>query len=64
MGNYFCIFVGDLVPHHKALLLNAFLCGTKDEDHLLRASALSNLAEVCKVVGNKLGTIVTEVRIS
>jgi hypothetical protein len=46
---------------YKAILLNTFLFGTKDEDHLIRASSLSNLGEVCRVLNYKLGTIVTEV---
>lgn len=53
-----------MVPKYKSLLLNTFLVGTKDEDHLIRASSLSNLGEVCRVLGYKLGTIVTEVSIS
>ncbi|XP_045470680.1 transport and Golgi organization protein 6 [Harmonia axyridis] len=53
--------LGDMAPHYKALLLNTFLCGTKDEDHLVRASSLSNLGEICKVLGYKLGSIVTEI---
>jgi hypothetical protein len=47
---------------YKAILLNTFLFGTKDEDNLIRASSLSNLGEVCRVLNYKLGTIVTEVR--
>lgn len=54
-------FVGDMAPKYKTLLLNAFLAGTKDDDHLIRASSLSNLGEVCRVLGYKLGSIVNEV---
>lgn len=50
-----------MCPKYKDILLNTFLSGAKDEDHLIRASSLSNLAEVCEVLGYKLGTIVTEV---
>lgn len=46
---------------YKALLLNTLLSGTKDDDHLIRASSLSSLGEVCRVLNYKLGTIVTEV---
>ncbi|XP_044750977.1 uncharacterized protein LOC123311212 [Coccinella septempunctata] len=53
--------LGEMAPHYKALLLNTFLCGTKDEDHFVRTSALSNLGEICKVLGYKLGSIVTEI---
>ena len=46
---------------YKTVLLNTFLSATKDDDHFIRASSLSNLGEVCRVLGYKLGTIVTEV---
>lgn len=50
-----------MTPKYKSLLLNAFLVGAKDDDHLIRASSLSNLAEVCRILGYKLGSIVSEV---
>ncbi|XP_030757835.1 transport and Golgi organization protein 6 homolog [Sitophilus oryzae] len=53
--------LGEMAPKYKSLLLNTFLSGTKDEDHLVRASALSNLGEICRVLGYKLGSVVTEV---
>ncbi|XP_018576104.1 transport and Golgi organization protein 6 homolog [Anoplophora glabripennis] len=53
--------LGDMAPKYKPLLLNTFLMGAKDEDDLIRASSLSNLGEICRVLGYKLGTIVTEV---
>ncbi|KAJ8960949.1 hypothetical protein NQ318_020250 [Aromia moschata] len=53
--------LGDMAPKYKSLLLNTFLIGTKDDDHLMRASSLSNLGEICRVLGYKLGTIITEV---
>ncbi|EFA04066.1 transport and Golgi organization protein 6 [Tribolium castaneum] len=53
--------LGEMAPKYKAVLLNTFLSGTKDDDHLIRASSLSNLGEVCRVLNYKLGTIVTEV---
>jgi hypothetical protein len=55
------VFAGDLVPPYKAMLLNAFLVGTKDSDHLVRASSLSNLGEICKALGFRIGPIVREV---
>jgi hypothetical protein len=59
---YICFaFAGDLVPPYKAMLLNAFLFGTKDSDHLVRASSLSNLGEICKALGFRIGPVVTEV---
>ncbi|KAI4464180.1 transport and golgi organization protein 6 family member [Holotrichia oblita] len=55
--------LGETAPKYKSLLLNTFLLGTKDEDHLIRASSLSNLGEVCRVLGYKLGTIIVEILI-
>lgn len=61
-ANWSYFFVsGALAIKYKALLLNTFLVGSKDDDNLIRASSLSNLGEVCKVLGYKLGSIVTEV---
>ena len=61
---YICfMFAGDLVPPYKAMLLNAFLVGTKDSDHFVRASSLSNLGEVCKALGFRIGPVVSEVSI-
>lgn len=51
-----------MAPKYKPLLLNTFLNGTKDDDGLIRASSLSNLGEICRILGYKLGTIATEVK--
>ncbi|XP_060518577.1 transport and Golgi organization protein 6 homolog isoform X2 [Cylas formicarius] len=51
----------EMAPKYKALLLNTFLNVSKHEDYLVRASSLSNLGEVCRVLGYKLGTMVTEI---
>ncbi|KAG8271599.1 Transport and Golgi organization protein 6, variant 2 [Homalodisca vitripennis] len=53
--------LGELVPVYKTELINAFLCGTRDEDFLVRASSLSNLGELCRVLGFRVGPIVAEV---
>lgn len=60
----FIFLVGDTATKYKTLLLNTFLNGIRDEDHLIRTSSLSNLGEICRVLGYKLGTIVNEVRAS
>lgn len=46
---------------HKSLLINGFLCGTRDDDTMVRASSLSCLGELCKVLGFRLGHALTEV---
>ncbi|KAH1010003.1 transport and Golgi organization protein 6 homolog [Dendroctonus ponderosae] len=53
--------LGEMAPRYKAVLLNAFLVGTKDDDPLVRASSLSNLGEICRVLGFKLGSIISEI---
>ncbi|GJQ84697.1 hypothetical protein Trydic_g12716 [Trypoxylus dichotomus] len=53
--------LGEMAPKYKSLLLNTFLVGAKDEDEMIRASSLSNLGEICRVLGYKLGNIVAEV---
>lgn len=47
---------------HKTILLNTMLCASRDNDPLIRASALSNLAEIALVINYKMGTIIYEVR--
>ncbi|GLV38843.1 Transport and Golgi organization 6 [Carabus blaptoides fortunei] len=51
----------DAVIKYKSLLLNTFLTCVRDEDQWIRASSLSNLGELCRVLGYKLGTVVSEV---
>lgn len=46
---------------HKTILLNTVLCTCRDNDPLIRASALSNLAEIALVLHYKMGSIVYEV---
>ncbi|XP_018322428.1 uncharacterized protein LOC108735101 isoform X2 [Agrilus planipennis] len=53
--------LGKMASKHKSILLNTFLHGAKNEDHLLRASSLSNLGAVCQALRFGVGTIITEV---
>ena len=53
--------LGDMAPAYKSILINGFLCGTRDSDDLVRASSLSCLGELCKVLGFRLGNAITEV---
>ncbi|CAH4006327.1 unnamed protein product [Pieris brassicae] len=55
--------LGELAIIHKTILLNTFLCGCRDEDPLIRASALSNLAEIALVLHYRVGTIIYEILI-
>ncbi|KAG7311365.1 hypothetical protein JYU34_002404 [Plutella xylostella] len=53
--------LGEMAVVHKALLLNTMLCACRDDDPLVRTSALSNLAEIALVLNYKIGTIIYEV---
>ncbi|CAD6227680.1 GSCOCG00001360001-RA-CDS [Cotesia congregata] len=53
--------LGDMAPAYKNILINGFLCGVRDKDSMVRASSLSCLGELCRVLGFKLGHAVTEV---
>lgn len=52
--------LGALAPKYRNELLNAFLIGTKDTDHLVRASSLSNIGEVCQILGFRVGPVLRE----
>ncbi|CAK1602966.1 unnamed protein product [Parnassius mnemosyne] len=52
--------LGDMCIIHKTLLLNTMLTGCRDEDPLIRASALSNLAEIALALHYKIGSIIYE----
>merc|ERR1719270_1496875 len=53
--------LGELTPKYKNLLLNSFFSAANDPDHLVRASSLSNMGEVCKNLRFSLGAITGEV---
>ncbi|KAJ0181977.1 hypothetical protein K1T71_002699 [Dendrolimus kikuchii] len=53
--------IGEMAVVHKTILLNTTLCACRDEDPLIRTSALSNLAEIALVLHYKIGTIIYEV---
>ncbi|XP_046961510.1 transport and Golgi organization protein 6 [Vanessa cardui] len=53
--------LGEMAVVHKTILLNTMLCACRDDDPLIRASALSNLAEIALVLNYKIGTIIYEV---
>ncbi|XP_047107369.1 transport and Golgi organization protein 6 homolog isoform X1 [Schistocerca piceifrons] len=55
--------LGDMIPVHKDLLLNAFMGATKDPDELIRASSLSNLGTLCKVMKFRVGPILNEIMV-
>lgn len=58
---YFIPISADLAPKYRDTLLPAFLSGCRDKDPFVRASSLSNLGEVCKVLRYSLGNVLQEV---
>ncbi|XP_076036798.1 transport and golgi organization 6 [Oratosquilla oratoria] len=50
-----------LLPKYKGIFINTLLQGARDPEPLVRASSLSNLGEVCKLLRFSLGSIVFEV---
>uniref|UniRef100_T1ISA3 RNA polymerase II assembly factor Rtp1 C-terminal domain-containing protein n=1 Tax=Strigamia maritima TaxID=126957 RepID=T1ISA3_STRMM len=53
--------LGEMLPKYRDLFLQAFLNGCKDENSQVRASSLSNLAEVCKGLKFSIGPCIHEV---
>ncbi|VVC25878.1 Armadillo-type fold,RNA polymerase II assembly factor Rtp1, C-terminal,Armadillo-like helical [Cinara cedri] len=53
--------LNEITPSYKNLLLNTFMAGVRDDDHLVRASSLSNLADICRLLRYSLGSIVAEI---
>ena len=52
---------GELLPRYSQVIVAALLSGAKDPDHLVRASSLSSLGEVCKLLRFSLGPVLHEV---
>ncbi|XP_012232222.1 transport and Golgi organization protein 6 homolog isoform X2 [Linepithema humile] len=53
--------LGEMSVVHKNALVNGFLCTTRDADPLIRASSLSCLGELCKVLSFRLGNVLVEI---
>lgn len=53
--------LNETIPLYKNRLLNTFMTGVRDNDHLVRASSLSNLADICRLLRYNLGSIVAEI---
>ena len=57
-----CRECGDLLPHYSDQLLAAILSNARDPHPLVRASALSSLAQVCQLLGHSFTKHHHEVR--
>ncbi|XP_021372366.1 transport and Golgi organization protein 6 homolog isoform X2 [Mizuhopecten yessoensis] len=53
--------LGDMAPRYRDNLLMTFLQGCLDTDPLIRASSLSNLGELCKVLRFSVGNFIHEI---
>jgi len=53
--------LGPLIPYYRSLLLGTCLRACKDSDALIRASAISNLGQVCQHLHFSLGPVMYEV---
>ncbi len=52
---------GEFIPKYAPQLINTFLLGAKHENEFLRASSLSNLGELCKMLNYSLTNYVYEI---
>ena len=50
------------MPRYRDLLLNTFLTSCHDDDVYIRASSLSNLGQICRLLRWALGPVIHEVR--
>ena len=52
---------GPLLPKYSQILLASLLTGVKDDDGDVRASSLSNIGDVCKLLRFSVGPCIHEV---
>ncbi|KAL8570495.1 hypothetical protein ACOMHN_034530 [Nucella lapillus] len=53
--------LGEMIPKYRDLLLGAILTGAHDKDVTVRASSVSNLAEVCSLLRFSIGPVLHEI---
>ena len=51
-----------MIPPYRDALLGVLLSVARDTEPLVRASCLSNLGDVCRLLRFSLGTVIHEVR--
>jgi len=51
---------GPVLPRYSQTILSSLLAGVKDDDSYIRASSLSNIGEVCKLLRFSVGSIINE----
>ncbi|XP_066983576.1 transport and Golgi organization protein 6 homolog isoform X2 [Macrobrachium rosenbergii] len=53
--------LGPILPHYKSHFINCLLSGVRDTEPIVRASSLSSLGDVCKILRFSLGSILFEI---
>ncbi|CAF1546090.1 unnamed protein product, partial [Didymodactylos carnosus] len=53
--------LGDITPKYSTILINTFLNASKHNDTLYRASALSNLGQICQILKYSLRGCINEI---
>ncbi|XP_031563618.1 transport and Golgi organization protein 6 homolog [Actinia tenebrosa] len=52
---------GELIPRYSQHLMSSLLSGVKDPDEMVRASSLSNIGDMCKLLRYSVGPIIQEI---
>ena len=55
--------LGETLPHYSDMMLGAVLASVRDPHPLVRASSLSSLAEMCRLLGHSFGSVHHEVKV-
>ncbi|VDK35883.1 unnamed protein product [Taenia asiatica] len=53
--------LGDIAPKYRDVIVPGLLSSARDPSELIRAASLSNLAEICRLLGNAIQPVVYEV---
>lgn len=53
--------LGPMIPQYRDVMLRSVLVGTRDDEPLIRASSLSVLGDICKLLHFSLGLVLHEV---
>ncbi|BES88364.1 Hypothetical protein NTJ_01171 [Nesidiocoris tenuis] len=53
--------LNEMAVVYKGELIGAFLAGSLDSDHLVRASSLSNIGELCKILSFRIHAYLTDI---
>ncbi|VDM17148.1 unnamed protein product [Hydatigera taeniaeformis] len=54
--------LGDIAPKYRDATVSNLLISARDPSEFIRAAGLSNLAEICRLLGNSIQSVIYEVR--